>query len=526
MSQENPPPKSGDHPTSDTTLDFFLPDASADSASHVSRPSQRGSATVWKRSLHDAFWGSPPLSDPRLLPFWTKARISAVLTVCSMAAAFSQHIYAPSLLQVQKDLGSSEYLTNLTVSSWAWAWGTAPMFWAAWGDYGGRKRTFVVSLAFYAGSSILSYFSPTVEILIVSRVLQGGTGCAVWIVGAGTIADMFAPSERGRAIGWFQAGGLIGSVIGPPFGGAFATAFGWRSTFLLLSALGVLSFVLVILFVPETLRTHFVPPRKEVGALSSLLGKRGLLGTVREIGRWWVVGDVIMATMSMVYFWSWQTYSPSTWSSHYGLNEAAIGLCYIPMAFGQFLVIVVRCAQFGGRLTDREIQKSKERHGGSHRSEDRLRALPWALLLFVPGMIGLAWSVQYVAPLAVALFCLFLTGVGYMMVHNITTTYVVDIYPTRPSSMNALLQMIKTVIGSSTPIWALGIFQSIGVGWYFTAIAVLNAVSLVFVPAIVLWGWAARTRVAPEADAIPHPTMESDPEVGTSKTRLGDSDSN
>ncbi|KAJ3312626.1 hypothetical protein HDU93_004966 [Gonapodya sp. JEL0774] len=197
--------------------------------------------------------------------------------------------------------------------------------------------------------------------------------------------------------------------------------------------------------------------------------------------------------MSMVYFWTWQTFATSIWSSHYGFDEAAIGLCYIPMAAGQ-----ICGAQIGGRLTDREIRKSKERNGGLHRSEDRLRALPLAIFLFVPGMLGLAWSVDKVAPLPVPLLCLFATGVGYMMVHNITTTYMVDIYPTRPSSMNALLQMLKTVVGSSTAIWALGIFHAAGVGYFFTVVAGVNLFFYACAIAIVRWGWKARMRATVE----------------------------
>ena len=45
------------------------------------------------------------------------------------------------------------------------------------------------------------------------RILAAGAGASVQAVGAGTLADIYIPQERGRAMGWFYIGPLTGPLI-------------------------------------------------------------------------------------------------------------------------------------------------------------------------------------------------------------------------------------------------------------------------------------------------------------------------
>ena len=61
-------------------------------------------------------------------------------------------------------------------------------------------------MAFSIGTAL----SPNIAALIVLRVLQGGSSASVQAVGAGTIADLFIPQERGQAMGLYYLGPLAG----------------------------------------------------------------------------------------------------------------------------------------------------------------------------------------------------------------------------------------------------------------------------------------------------------------------------
>ncbi len=111
----------------------------------------------------------------------------------------------------------------------------------------------MLSFSLYLIFSCVSAVSVNIEMLIVFRILSGGAAASVQAVGAGTVSDIWEPTERGRAMGIFYIGPLCGPGLAPIFGGALTQGLGWRSTLWFLTIWGgvLLPFILVCL--PETL---------------------------------------------------------------------------------------------------------------------------------------------------------------------------------------------------------------------------------------------------------------------------------
>jgi len=74
--------------------------------------------------------------------------------------------------------------------------------------------------------------------LIVMRMLGGGAAASVQAVGAGTIADIWQPKERGRAMGIFYLGPLCGPLLSPVIGGVLAQRWNWRASLWCLAIYG------------------------------------------------------------------------------------------------------------------------------------------------------------------------------------------------------------------------------------------------------------------------------------------------
>jgi MFS family permease len=88
-------------------------------------------------------------------------------------------------------------------------------------------------------------------------------------MGAGTIADIFEPHERGRAFAYYTCGPLLGPAIGPIIGGYLNQGLGWRSTFWFLAIFCFFVWVGIVIFLPETWRPTVVPPPAPVDPLAN-----------------------------------------------------------------------------------------------------------------------------------------------------------------------------------------------------------------------------------------------------------------
>jgi multidrug resistance protein len=105
-----------------------------------------------------------------------------------------------------------------------------PLWWSAFSEAFGRRSIYLISFIFFVLFGILSAVSNSIAMLIVMRMLSGGAAASVQAVGAGTIADVWEPKERGRAMGIFYLGPLCGPLFAPIIGGVLAQRWDWRAT--------------------------------------------------------------------------------------------------------------------------------------------------------------------------------------------------------------------------------------------------------------------------------------------------------
>src|SRR5580658_748515 len=143
------------------------------------------------------------------------------------------------------------------------------------GDIFGRRRVFLVGVAWFAAASLLCAVSPTLNVLVAARTLQGMGGALLVPGSLSIIQSSFHPDDRGRAIGtWSGLGGVAGAV-GPLAGGALVTGVSWRLIFVLNLPVAVLV-LLAARHVPES-RDETIS--RHVDVRGALLGVLGLAGT-------------------------------------------------------------------------------------------------------------------------------------------------------------------------------------------------------------------------------------------------------
>jgi MFS family permease len=86
-------------------------------------------------------------------------------------------------------------------------------------DYYGRKRMFAVGLVAFGATSLACGLSPTMEFLIVARILQGVAGALLVPGSHAIITASFEGEERGRAFGVWAAASAAPTILGPFVGG-------------------------------------------------------------------------------------------------------------------------------------------------------------------------------------------------------------------------------------------------------------------------------------------------------------------
>lgn len=107
-------------------------------------------------------------------------------------------------------------------------------------DIVGRKKIYIIGMVVLGAGAALSGFSPALEMMFPSRVLQGVGSAMTQGTGMAIITAAFPANEKGRAIGLFMTMVGVGVVAGPAIGGGVVDAFGWRVVFFLTLPLEVI----------------------------------------------------------------------------------------------------------------------------------------------------------------------------------------------------------------------------------------------------------------------------------------------
>jgi len=113
-------------------------------------------------------------------------------------------------------------------------------------DLHGRRRVFVYGLIIFTVSCLLSALSFSAFLLIFSRILQGIGGAMIFSTGTAILTSVFPVDTRGRALGINVASVYSALSLGPILGGFLTQHFGWRSIFLIVIVLGLITIAVTI----------------------------------------------------------------------------------------------------------------------------------------------------------------------------------------------------------------------------------------------------------------------------------------
>ena len=148
----------------------------------------------------------------------------------------------------------------------------ASVLWlGALGDRYGRKLMLILGVLLSVPACLLAAFAPSIEVLIVARLLGGLSAGMAYPTTLALIAALWSGPGRTRSIAlWSALGGAI-AALGPLVSGLLLEHFWWGSVFLVTLPLAVVALLMATRFVPAHVNETSEPVDNLGGILSALL---------------------------------------------------------------------------------------------------------------------------------------------------------------------------------------------------------------------------------------------------------------
>ena len=235
-------------------------------------------------------------------------KVLATTSVGSLMVFLDTSILNVAFRSMVKDFGPrSQQQLTWVFSAYSIAFAAALLTAGRAADRIGRKRMFLVGVVVFAVGSGLCGISPTVGVLIASRIVQAIGGALIVPSALALVLPEFPPERRSAAIGISGAVGGLSAAFGPAVGGVLVEAFGWRSVFTINLPLSVLAIVLGSRILRESKDTTAVAMPDPLGGVLAIAGVGLLTAAIVEGDNWgWfsarIVAAVILSITVLVLF--------------------------------------------------------------------------------------------------------------------------------------------------------------------------------------------------------------------------------
>jgi MFS transporter, DHA2 family, multidrug resistance protein len=123
----------------------------------------------------------------------------------------------------------------------------------------GMRATYIGAMVIFAAGAIMGGLSPTIDIMIVSRLLQGAGAGIVQPLAMIIMFQVFPVEQRGRAMGLFGLGVVVAPTVGPALGGILLDSFNWHYVFYMAVPVALVGIMLSLIFIPGKERAGPLP---------------------------------------------------------------------------------------------------------------------------------------------------------------------------------------------------------------------------------------------------------------------------
>jgi DHA1 family inner membrane transport protein len=260
------------------------------------------------------------------------------LTAGAFGIGTTEFVIMGLLVRVAADLNVSIVAAGLLVTGYALGVVVgAPLLTAATSRLP-RKTTLLALMAIFTVGNLACALAPSYEVLMVARVVTSLAHGTFFGVGSVVATGLVSADRKASALSTMFSGLTVATLLGVPAGAWLGTHFGWRSTFWVVAAIGVVAMLVIALLVPKD------EGDRAPGAFSEEL---------KVVARPQVLLGLLMTALGFAGVFTVFTYIQPLLMRVSGFAEASVSPILLMFGAGLIAGNVL-----GGRLADRHLVRA------------------------------------------------------------------------------------------------------------------------------------------------------------------------
>ncbi len=284
---------------------------------------------------------APAAAD--LSPRVTAGRpLLAVLVLATGLGPFAMQVFLPALPAIQAGFATSAAAAQLAFSLSTLAIAFATLVYGPLSDRIGRRPALLGGLFVYLLGTGLCALAPSLELLVLGRVVQAAGGCAGMVLSRAIVRDLYPREQAAQALAWITMAMVVAPTMAPALGGFLVDRAGWRSIFALGLAVGAGVLLACRARLVETGRPG--GPGGPGSAAATMLTAFAVLMRHRAFR-----GFAAQAAFSMAVFFGFLAAAPFLVVETYGRPALEYGLLFVLIS-GSFMAGNFAAARLSARL--------------------------------------------------------------------------------------------------------------------------------------------------------------------------------
>lgn len=168
----------------------------------------------------------------------TQKKIVVTLGFCGLVSAADNWFVSPALPAIAQTLAIAPAAATIILTAYLTPYGLLQPVCGAIGDAVGRVRLLCIIVAGLAVSTVLCAAAPTLEALVVARIVTGCFAAGIISVNQSLVGSVVSEEDRQGAVGLLMGVTFTGQGLSAGLGRLICDLVGWRAAFICFGVLG------------------------------------------------------------------------------------------------------------------------------------------------------------------------------------------------------------------------------------------------------------------------------------------------